>query len=158
MDDGTIATYYRLDPATPPTQLGGNKRYAAFDRRDEARRLIALQAEPFRPPRAKMLGGRAINPIPNALMPLDHGAGRDPTGQPGWFMFCLAPPGPPLSASATPWTENEVITHLLLPAAAALEAMAEQDMTHRAIRPDNIFHVGRGERAILGPCWAAPPA
>ena len=47
---------------------------------------------------------------------------------------------------------------LLLPAAAALEEFGERGLTHRAIRPDNIFRAGPGEKIILGPSWAAPPA
>ncbi len=159
MDEpGDVATYYKLDAAKPAVLLGGNKCFAATDRRDESRRLMALQTEAFRPPRAKMLGGRTLAPMPHALIPVDQGGGRDLAGQPGWFMLCPAPPGPALSTSPVPWTETELITCLLLPAASALEAMAEQDLTHRAIRPENVFRAGRGERVVLGPCWAAPPA
>jgi hypothetical protein len=155
---GDIATHFRLDPAVPAVTLAGLRCYAAQDTNDSARRLIALQPEPLRPPRAKFLGGRALAPVPNLMMPVDQGPGRDLAGNPAWFLLCPAPPGPPLSASPAPWSEADLIAHLLLPAAAALEALADQDLTHRAIRPDNVFHVGRGERAILGPCWAAPPA
>jgi hypothetical protein len=157
-DPAEIATHYRLDHTKPATTLAGQRCFTAIDQRDATRALIALQVTPFEPPRAKLLGARALSPIPHAMMPLDHGAGRDPAGAPGWFMICPAPPGPPLSAAPAPWSEAEIVTCLLLPAAQALEALAEQDLTHRAIRPDNIFRAGRGTRAILGPCWAAPPA
>jgi hypothetical protein len=73
-------------------------------------------------------------------------------------VLCPALPGPAIAADPRPWSEGEVLRCLLLPAATALDAMAERGVTHRAIRPDNIFRSGPGEKVTLGPCWAAPPA
>jgi hypothetical protein len=47
---------------------------------------------------------------------------------------------------------------LLQPGAVAINALAERGVTHRAIRPDNLFRGGPGEPVWLGPFWAAPPA
>lgn len=156
-DAAPIATHFDIDASKPAASIAGRRCYAALDRRDATRRLLAVQVEAFRPPRAGIVG-RALAPVPNIILPIDHGAGRDPAGTQGWFIICAAPPGPPLSAQPGAWSESEIISGLLLPAAAALEALAEQGLTHRAIRPDNIFRAGRGERATLGPCWAGPPA
>jgi len=158
MDDpATIAAHYALDPAHPtPLSIGGLRAFAALDRREPARRLIAVATRADQPLRARMVTRLGPHPVPHALTPLDQGPGRDPAGQESWFMLCAAPPGPPLVASG--WTEALAVRHLLLPAAAALEALAQRGVTHRAIRPDNMFRAGPGEPAMLGPFWATPPA
>jgi hypothetical protein len=164
MDDpAAIATYYQLDSSRPAVMtVGGLRAYAALDRRDPARRLIALQSRPELPPRSRTLMRLGAAPVPHALTPLDQGPGRDPAGQEGWFILCVAPPGPALSASMgtppRPWSETEAIQALLKPAATALHALAQRGVTHRAIRPDNLFRSGPGEPVTLGPFWAAPPA
>jgi hypothetical protein len=164
MDDpAAIATYYQLDASHPAAlTVGGLRAYAALDRRDPGRRLIALQSRPELPPRSRALTRLGASPVPHALTPLDQGPGRDPAGQEGWFILCVAPPGPAISAAmgtqARPWSEAEAIHYLVKPAATALHALVERGVTHRAIRPDNLFRAGPGEPVTLGPFWAAPPA
>jgi hypothetical protein len=157
MDDA-IATHYKLVPQTPPVAVGGLTGYVVTDRRDPARTLLAVQTRPEMPPRARLLGGRAASAAPNALMPLDYGPGKDPAGREALFVLTALPPGLAIAADPRPWSESDIVRCLLLPAAAALDALAERGVTHRAIRPNNIFRAGAGERVILGPCWAAPPA
>jgi eukaryotic-like serine/threonine-protein kinase len=157
---GSIATHYQLDLAQPaPLIIGGLRAFAAQDRREPARRLLALQSAPDLPPRARVLA-RAIQstPVPNLVLPLDQGPGRDPAGRPAFFLLCPAMPGPALGADRRPWPEAEAMRCLLRPAVLALEALAERSMTHRAIRPDNMFRAGPGEPVTLGPFWATPPA
>jgi hypothetical protein len=157
---GTIAIHYQLDPAHPaPINIGGLRAYAAMDRREPTRRLLALQSAADLPPRARLLA-RAIQspPVPNLTLPLDYGAGRDPAGQTAFFLLCPAMPGPALAADRRAWPEAEVMRCLLRPAALALEALTERAMTHRAIRPDNLFRAGPGDMVTLGPFWATPPA
>jgi hypothetical protein len=157
MDDAAIATHYHLDPAQPaPLQVGGLRAFAALDRREPGRRLIAVATRADQPLRARMVARLGLNPVANALVPVDQGLGRDPAGQENWFMLCAAPPGPPLAPAG--WTEALAVRHLLLPAAAALETLAQRGVTHRAIRPDNVFRAGPGEPVTLGPFWATPPA
>ena len=153
-----IATHYVLAPQPSPIPMGGLTAYPAFDRRDGSRALLAVQTKPALPPRPRLLTGRLAAPVPHAVMPLDHGVGRDPSGRNALFVFCPALPGASVAAAPKPWAESEVIRFLLLPAAAALDAFAERGLTHRAIRPDNVFRAGPGEKVTLGPCWAAPPA
>jgi len=159
MDDaGTIAGHYRLDPAQPSARsVGGLRAFAATDERDPVRKLIALQLRPDLPARPRWLAPQGAVPVEHAMMALDHGPGRDPGGQPCWFVLCPAPPGPALSVAPAVWGEAEALRCLLVPAAGALCALAERGLTHRAIRPDNVFRAAAGEKATLGPCWAAPP-
>src|SRR5277367_3683436 len=140
MDEpGTIASYFRLDPARPPQMVGGLRAFAASDRRDLTRPLIGLQARADLPPRARALARMAQAQVPHVMMPLEQGPGRDPAAQEVWFMFCAAPPGPALSTAPVVWTEDEVMRCLLAPAAMALDALSARGVTHRAIRPDNLF-------------------
>jgi hypothetical protein len=158
MDDaGTIAGHYRLDPAQAPRSVGGLRAFAAADQRDPAPKLIAVQVRPDLPPRPRLLAARGMVPVPHAMMAVDHGPGRDPGGQAAWFVLCLAPPGPALSVAPAVWSEGEALRCLLVPAATALCAMAERGLTHRAIRPDNVFRAGAGEPVTLGPCWQRRP-
>jgi eukaryotic-like serine/threonine-protein kinase len=96
--------------------------------------------------------------VPNLVLPLDNGPGLDPSFRPAFFLLCPAVPGTALSADRRPWPEAEVMRCLLRPAALVLEALAERSMTHRAIRPDNVFRAGPSEPVTLGPFWATPPA
>ena len=158
MDDpGIVATHYQLDRAQA-APVGGLRAYGASDRRDASRRLLAVQVPPGVAPRARLLTGQFALPVAHTVMPIDHGPGRDPAGQEAWFIVCPALPGPALTAAPAPWAEADIIHSLMLPAAAALEVLSERGVTHRAIRPDNVFRAGPGEKAVLGPFWASPPA
>lgn len=165
-EPGTIAAYYQLDSARPaPMMLGGLRAYAALDRREPSRHLVAVQTRPELPPRARVMTRLGASPVAHAMIPLEQGPGRDPAGQEAWFILCVAPPGPALSAappgaaaSCAPWSEADAMRCLLQPAAAALHALSDRGVTHRAIRPDNLFRAGPGEPVTLGPFWAAPPA
>ena len=117
-----------------------------------------MQTQPGLPPRARLLSGRAAAPVPQAVMPLDHGPGRAPNGTEAIFIICAQPPGQAIAADPRPWSETEIIRYLLLPAAIALETLAERGIAHRAINPSNIFRAGPNDKIVLGPCWAAPPA
>jgi hypothetical protein len=161
MDDAaSIAVYYQLDPAQPaPLTIGGLRAYAVQDRRESARRLVAIQCRPDLPPRSRALLRLGNAPVPFTITPLDQGVGRDPAGREAWFIICAAPPGPAIALSPmVAWSEPETMRFLLQPVAAALNALAERGVTHRAIRPDNLFRAGPAEPVWLGPFWAAPPA
>jgi hypothetical protein len=157
MDD-LIAAHYKPVPQAAPVAVGGLGGLVVTDRRDSGRHLLAVQVKPGLPPRSRLLSGRVAAPVPHAVMPLDHGPGKDLAGKDGYFIICPALPGPAIAAEPRLWSESEVVRCLLLPAAAALDALSERGVSHRAIRPDNIFRAGPGERVVLGPCWAAPPA
>jgi hypothetical protein len=152
-----IGSQYALAPGGAPIQVGGLIAYPAIDARDPAHAVIALQTRASLPPRSRLIHSRPAAPVPYSMMPLEQGTIPDPAGAAAFFVVCPAPPGPCLAADPRPWQESEILRFLLHPAAAALEAMDERGLTHRAIRPDNIFRAGPGEKVMLGPCWAAPP-
>ena len=113
---------------------------------------MALRVHPFRPPRARALlalGGRSH---PGVLAPLEYGTAGGHA-----YVVCECAPGAPLSERRRPWSEADIIRLVLRPAAATLALLAGRQVTHRAVRLDNIFR-GEGGRAVLGPAWSAPPA
>lgn len=66
---------------------------------------------------------------------------------------------PSLAARIPPMNENEVTRMLIQPAAELLEQLANNNLTHRAIRPDNLFYLDAEQsQLVLGDCISVPPA
>ncbi|HEX5325108.1 MAG TPA: hypothetical protein VFW75_00430, partial [Acetobacteraceae bacterium] len=153
-----IAGRYVVDPARPLTGAGGGlPAFAAADLAGQtAAALMAVQVERRRPPRALALQALET-PIEGVLAPLAHGPAPAPGGAPGYYLIAPAPPGPPLAARLRPWPEHELLEQVLRPAARSLDRLARLGVTHRAIRPDNVFLGGPGG-VVLGMAWAAPAA
>jgi hypothetical protein len=54
--------------------------------------------------------------------------------------------------------ENQLLKHVLEPILHALRDMSSISITHRAIRPDNLFfQLGQSGAVILGECFSMPP-
>jgi hypothetical protein len=158
-ENGVVATHYKIDPSQPAIKLPGNLRaFPVTDSRDKAHKLVAVLTRPDLPARPRIALARAGAPIPYTVLPQEYGTGRDPSGKSGWFIVCDALPGPAIGVPRTPWREQELITCILLPAAAALLGLQTRSHTHRAINPDNVFRSAVMEPVKLGPFWAAPPA
>jgi hypothetical protein len=137
---------------------GGIPAYVARDRLASDGRRVALAVSRDASPRARPL--RILTePVDNLMVPL--GQGRAPlaggTGE-GYFIVCTSPPGPPVSASLNPWPERALIDLVLRPVAQVLDFLRSNKLTHRAIRPNNVFQSAPGQPVTLGAAWAAPPA
>ncbi len=141
---------------------GGLPSFAAADRRSGRGGLMAVQVPPLAPPRAQALALLAQAQIESVLLPLAHGPATPPGGAPAWFVVSQAPPGTPVwpagALTQRPWSEEELLDCLLRPAAAALARLQARHLTHRAIRPDNVFRARPGDPVTLGLAWATPPA
>jgi len=158
----SIAGRYAVDVAQPlPGAGGGLPAFVATDRRDGRAALMAVQVAPGAPPRAATFAALADHSDPCLLRPLAYGAAPGPDGAARWFVICPAPPGPalwPAGASAIrPWSEADLIARLLRPAASVLADLQARRITHRAVRPDNLFlDAAPGSPAVLGCAWASP--
>lgn len=141
---------------------GGLPAFAVADTRGGRPGLMAVQVRRGAPPRAQVMTRLSTGDIDGVVAPVAHGPAPGPDGTPAWFVVCEAPPGPPLwptgAVSAQPWRESDLLDHVLRPAAGALERLLARHVTHRAIRPNNIFRTGPGEPVVLGCAWASPPA
>jgi hypothetical protein len=153
-----IGGQYSVDIARPlPGAGGGMPALAVIDRRGGRSDLMAVQVDRRFPPRARALQAFA-EPVEGILSPLAHGPAPDPVGNGGYYIVASAPPGPALDARAHAWSESELLDHVLRPAARALERLASRGITHRAIRPNNVFQAAPGQPVVLGMAWAAPAA
>jgi hypothetical protein len=66
---------------------------------------------------------------------------------------------PSLDAKMRPIHEDTVARLLVRPGAEFLEIFANNNLTHRAIRPDNLFYTDADQsRMVFGDCVSAPPA
>lgn len=158
-----IGGCYAIDFQQPLADAGGGLPcFAATDRRNGHTGLMAVQVPPQAPPRAQALALLVQAQNESLLLPLAHGPATPPDGAPCWLVISPAPPGKPLwppgAASQPSWSEPALLDCLLRPAAAALAWLQARHLTHRAIRPDNVFRAAAGDPVTLGAAWATPPA
>ena len=152
------APRFIIDLARPlPEAGGGMPAFAATDTRTGNREMMAIRVARGATMRAMTIDALAT-PIAQLLTPLAHTAGPSTDGQPGYYVITAAPPGPPLSAQPRPWPEAALLTHVLRPIAQVLIALEARGVTHRSIRPDNIFLGAPNTPVVLGSAWAEPPA
>ncbi|HTW29292.1 MAG TPA: hypothetical protein VME92_19360 [Acetobacteraceae bacterium] len=153
-----IAEQYAVDLARPLPDAGaGLPAYAAIDRRGGAAPLMAVQARSGAPLRARMIAALSGTGIEGLCAPVTCGPAPGPDGRMALFVICQAPPGPRLDATR-PWSEAVVIDEVLRPVATALDRLQGRHVTHRGIRPNNLFRAVNGGPVTLGAAWAGPPA
>jgi hypothetical protein len=140
-----------------PDAGGGVPAYAASSRRGTPSPLMALRVDRHAPARPRTLNG-LTGGIEGLLTPLAHGLGPPIDGQAAFFVICQAPSGPPVSSGLRPWPEPAILEWVLRPIAQVLEQLLSRGMTHRAIRPTNVFHGPPHRPVTLGAAWSAPPA
>jgi hypothetical protein len=158
-DAGTlVAGQYQVDITQRlPDAGGGVAAFAASSVRAGAVPLMALRVDRHAPARARTLHSFATR-VDGLLCPLAYGIGPPIDGQPAWYLICPAPPGPPVSSGLRPWPETALIEFVMRPIAAVLEQLQTRGITHRGIRPNNVFHARPNRPVTLGAAWSAPPA
>lgn len=152
-----VAGLYGIDPTRPLSSLGPAGAFAAR-REGVPGEFVAIEVAAGSAPRALPLQALAGAEIPGVMLPVAHGPARLPGRKPAYFVICPAPPGPSLAARLVAWPQETLLALVLRPIAQALERLALSGVTHRAIRPDNLFQAAPAEPVVLGPAWAAPPA
>jgi eukaryotic-like serine/threonine-protein kinase len=159
LSNALIAGRYAVDTSQVLADAGGGlPAYLARDRMASDGRRVALAVSRDASPRLKHLT-TLDEPIDHLMTPVGHGVAPLAGGKgTGYFVICTPPPGPPVSAGLNAWSEKALIDLVLRPIAAVLEDLQGRKLTHRAIRPNNVFHAGRGQPVTLGAAWSAPPA
>lgn len=155
-DRRLIDDAYLVDSARPlPGAGGGDPAFAVLDRNGAPTGLMAVQVARGRPPRSAAI--QAATGMADALLaPLAHGPAGTPASE-EYYIVCRGAPGPAVN-TARVWSEAELLDCLLRPAAQALAALVARGITHRAIRPENVFQAAPGQPAVLGQAWSGPPA
>jgi hypothetical protein len=155
---------FDIDPASPLVDLDrpSAKAFAARDRRDPARDLFALICAselPIRGEAASLLKGATF---PGVMAPVACG----PVYWPALERRCVAvayecPRGGSLADGQL--RRDSAISHhdfprrVIEPLVKGLRAMERLGLSHRAIRPDNLFFLDEArENLALGDCVTAP--
>ncbi len=98
------------------------------------------------------------------LCPIDWGAVDWPDFEQQMFAVLFPQPEhgalmPSYQANVAPMPLESITTKILDPITLVLTRLGQRGLTHRAIRPDNIFHSGKGSgTVILGDCVIGAPA
>jgi hypothetical protein len=153
-----IAGQYAVDLARPLPGAGGGLAGFAVTGHPG---LMAVQVQRRLPARLRALQTLTVR-LDGMLCPVAHGVWGQGGSRREYYVICPAPPGPAVAAGLRPWRESELLDLALRPAAQALEALHGAGLTHRAIRPDNVFQAaggpsGSGRKLVLGAAWAAAP-
>ncbi len=163
-----ISGSYAVDLSAPLTEFGGGQScFAVVDRMPSVRSgvkrdLMAVQVGPMAPPRPLAFTALAGAKFDYDMQPVAHGRAASAGGGYAWFVVCPQPPGPAVwpdaAQSIVPWSETDLLVHLIRPAALLLDQLDNVGVTHRAIRPNNVFRSRAGHPVSFGGGWSAPPA
>lgn len=168
---------FEVDCRQPlPDAGGGLEAFAVIDHRSRRRGLMAVQVPPGMAARPLAMTTLSTIKIDNILLPLAHGAAMRADGREAWFVISPRPGGPPILGAARtwrPWSDRDLLDGFLRPTCLALDQLAAAGITHRAIRPANLFRAQPGLApqpdapglaaqpglpVTLGAAWSAPPA
>ncbi|MEI9983969.1 MAG: hypothetical protein WDN69_12625 [Aliidongia sp.] len=143
-----------------PTALA----YAVEDQRSVGVSFFALVADPKQPIRSAALGLGRMTKHNHVLTPVEIGTIDWPPAK----QRCLAiiyerPAGGRLAGSAEqsipPWSEEDIVDRIIAGLLPGLRALNVEGLTHRGIRPSNIFFRDAARRqAALGDCVTSLPA
>jgi len=155
---------FDIDPSSPLVDLDrpSAKAFVTRDLRDPDRDLFALICTselPIRSETASLLKGAGF---PGVMSPVDRG----PVYWPALEKRCIAvvyerPRGGSLADTRvrkeTAISHHDIPRRVIEPLAKGLRAMERAGLTHRAIRPDNLFFVDEArEILVMGDCVTAP--
>lgn len=138
------------------------KAYGATDKRSSSRPVFALLCSPDVPHRGMALRGLVDRPCAHVLSVMGSGTVDAPEGGERRFAVILERPAGqklwPGGKPASPMNEKVLFERVMPQLATAIEALAQRGVTHRAIRPDNIYWYDEGgTQLVLGDCVTSLP-
>ncbi|HSV30156.1 MAG TPA: hypothetical protein VLL76_11385, partial [Candidatus Omnitrophota bacterium] len=154
----------RSNKPLPELSTPNAEAFVAEDKRDPNRALFALICRPELPPRVNIM--RALKGVGGAgfMQMVEWGAMNwPPVGRQCMTVIYERPAGQRLMTNLRSEVrridEYDITRKLIEPLVAAVKEMTQRGVTHRAIRPTNIFIMDpAGERISLGDCVTTPPA
>lgn len=162
----TLADRYRVHPDQPLPALdapGGIRAYTATDERGSPKALFALVCRRDIAPRTDVLNQFArFNRLP-LVVPLRWGVVYWPPEKARRFVIILHQPGgerilPSAGATIDAWREDRVVRLVMNPLMPVFKELGGRNLTHRAIRADNLFFSDAArESVVLGECLSLPP-
>ncbi len=157
--------HFTIDAAAPLVQLNSPSAlaYEASDTRIPDKGLFALICDPDLPVRTRLMMQMKVNSPRCSLPFIDWDIIEWPlTGRKTTVVIYERPMGgrltDALASGATRISEYDVIERVLTPGITAILDLSEADLTHRAIRPDNMFFMDTSyQELVLGDCVTSPP-
>jgi eukaryotic-like serine/threonine-protein kinase len=151
---------YEILPGMPASEFrsGEAEAYRAIDLERPDAAHYALLCEPGVPPRTALIEPLAALRCDMLLRPLAWGVVDWPPRQRRSFAIVFERPAFRAIDRVEPFTDEEVVADVLPPIMAALKALFDIGLTHRAVRPGNLFLRSGDPRVLLGECASAPPA
>ena len=157
---------YQIYPGQPLPEFDGPsaKAFAAEDQRDPSRALYAMVCSPGLPPRTKAMGDLKNLTIHGLVSLVEFGPAEwEPLGQKAMLVVFERPLGGRLidafPTGAVKISEYELGKKIIDPIAQALEKLKELNISHRAIRIENIYFLDEAhEDIVLGECVTTPAA
>ncbi|MDK9720094.1 MAG: hypothetical protein OEL53_02815 [Rhodospirillales bacterium] len=157
---------FQVYPATPlyDFDLPSATAFACSDKRDPSLYLLAYVCKPELPPRVNVLRTLKGHTMTGLMPLLEWGVAEwPPAGRQCLLVIYQRPLGgrvmPSLDAEIAPLEEHELVKKIMPQMTMVLKELAERGITHRAIRPTNLYWMDeRGEQLVLGDCVTTPPA
>ncbi len=163
----TLRDRYLIFPNSPLQQFStaSAQAFIAEDRRERDKEVFALIVKPGYTPRIPLLRVLKGADNPGLMTLLEWGAiDWPPANRKVMALVYLKPLGGPVWDPKTGATfkrldEAEVTRKVITPALAALKFFKTHNLTHRAIRPSNMYWSGADkDRIVFGDAACAPPA
>ncbi|WP_291299039.1 hypothetical protein [Elioraea sp.] len=154
---------YVVDTGRPVQGLvgGGLTAFAAKPARGDATPAFAVRCRTHHPPRLRAIGRLPdAETLPGLLLPLGHGLSSAGDDEPARYIMYPVPPGQALMTAGerrNPLGETDLIQNVAKPIARVLGGFADAGLTHRSIRPDNLFRPLAGGPVTVGEAFALPP-
>ncbi len=160
----TVADRYEVQPGAPLPDLSHRhaRAFAARDIQNPEARVYALVLEPQLPARHSVLlslkgFGRPGIVEPAAAAP----AFWPPSNKNQLVLVITRPPGRPLMANHTDeaprFSGKRLIEEVITPISRLLLDLSDTRISHRNIRPTNMFQSAPDAPVMLGECFSAPP-
>ena len=160
----SLGDKFEILPGAPAAGFGlsTGEAYRATDRDRPGDPLVAVICEPGTPPRYDLIEPLANLRVDVLTNPLGWGVVDWPLRKRRCFALVFPAPSECIAAqmadTIAPFTEDEVLTGVLPSLLEGLKALAAIGITHRAIRPTNLFRRAGDRRIVLGECLSTPPA
>ena len=163
-DEIVFAGRYKIQPGVVLPHLATTtaRAYLTIDAENPKRELYALVLNHEIP--ARLTAILAAKDVPNdsLLKPVRWGrVDWADSGREEIVIILPQPPGPPLfpsmDAKIQYWTVREIKRDFLMPIMDLLRRMEEDRLTHRNIRPTNLYRSATDNSVVSGQIYSAPP-
>jgi hypothetical protein len=164
-DPAVLGERYRIlaGAALPELDSQGTTACAVEDLHAPSSALFARICLPGAMPRKELLSALRSSREAQILRPVEWGA--IPWPPLARRLFCIVFERPsggalaPAGAALAPMPVGDLLQKVLAPALSTLVHLSRRGITHRAIRPDNLFATGDNSKPVmLGDCVSVPPA